>query len=141
MDINTCTPLREGTQPIFKSEENGCVHIGKNVSGHTIRHYKVDNGIIPQNDSQERCDYLLLNDTDKRAYYIELKGSDLEKAIRQIENSIRLLHSGISSYTVFPRIVYYSGTHDIRGSKVTKWKAQYQRRAVIHSRRIEENIS
>lgn len=141
MDINTYTPLRKGTHPIFKSEENGCVHIGRNVNGHTIRHFQVDKGIFSQNDPQERCDYLLLNDTDKRAYYIELKGSDLEKAIRQIDNTIKLLHPGISTYTVFPRIVYFTGTHDVRGSKVTKWKAKYRQRVIIRSRKIEEDIS
>lgn len=141
MDINKYTPLRKGTHSIFKSEENGCVHIGRNVKGHTIRHFQVDKGIFPQNDPQERCDYLLLNDTDKRAYYIELKGSDLEKAIRQIDNTIKLLHPGISTYTVFPRIVYFTGTHDVRGSKVTKWKAKYRQRVIIRSRKIEEDIS
>lgn len=141
MDINTYTPLREGSDQIFTSEENKCKHIGYNVNRHSIRHYLVDKGIIPQNDPEERCDYLLLNDTDKRAYYIELKGSDLEKAIQQIDNTIRLLHSEISSYTVFPRIVYYSGTHDIHGSKVTKWKAKYRQRVIIRSKKIEENIS
>ncbi len=141
MDINTYSPLRKGTYPIFLSEENGCKHIGNNVNRHTIRHYNVDKGIIPKNDTQARCDYLLLNDTEKRAYYIELKGSDLEKAIQQIENTIRLLHSGISTYTIFPRIVYFSGTHDVHGSKVTKWKAKYRQRAIIRSKMIEENIS
>ena len=141
MDINTYTPLREGTHQFFTSEENGCKHIGCNVNRHLIRHYLVDKGIIPQNDPQERCDYLLINDTDKRAYYIELKGSDLEKAIRQIDNTIRLLHSGISTYTIFPRIVYFSGTHDVHGSKVTKWKAKYRQRVIIRSKKIEENIS
>ena len=141
MDINSCTPFQEGKQPIFKSVEKGCEHIGKNVNRHGIRHFKVDGEVFSRNSAEVRCDYLLLNDTDKRAYYIELKGSDIEKAIQQIENSIRLLHSGIQDYRVYPRIIYHSRTLDTQGSKAQKWKIKYRGKAIIHSRKLEENIS
>ena len=141
MDINAFAPFQQGTQAIFRSAENGCEHIGINTNSHAIRHFKVDGDVLEPNSQEERCDYLLLNDTDRYAYYIELKGSDLEKATRQIDNSVRLLHSGIQNYTVFPRIIYRSGTHDIHGSAVTKWKVKYRKKAVIRSRKYEENIS
>ena len=141
MDINSCVPIKKGSQSIFKSAEHGCEHIGININHHTIRHFKVDKGIIPKNSPEKKCDYLLLNDTDRRAYYIELKGSDIEEAIQQIENSIKLLHGGIKSFTIYPRIIYFTGTHDTRGSKALRWKAKYNNRAIIYSRRYKENIS
>ena len=140
MNINLFIPFREGIQAIFKSVERDCEHIGKNVNRHNIRQFKVDGDVIPLNCTEERCDYLLLNDTDKRAYYIELKGSDIDKAIRQIENSIKLLHSGIMQYTVYQRIIYRSHTHDIQKSTVLRWKKRNPK-AVIQSRKFEENIS
>ena len=141
MDINKCVPQRKGTYSTFRSAEKGCEHIGNNANHQLIRQFKVDGGVFPQNSPEEKCDYLLLNDTSSKAYYIELKGSDVEKAISQIENSIRLLHEEIRDYTILPRIVYHSRTHDIQGNTVMRWKAKYSGRAIIRSRRIEENIS
>lgn len=140
MNINNCTPIAEGTQPSFISAENKCEHRGINVNHHYGRHFKIDGGVFPRSCSEEKCDYLLLNDTDKRAYFIELKGSDLEKAIEQVENTIRLLREGIVGYTIFRRIIYRSGTHDIQGSAALKWRKQHPT-AIIKSRVLEENIS
>ncbi len=141
MDINNYSPFREGTQYIFISSENRCEHIGNNEKHHSIRHFRIDGDVFPPNSREERCDYLLLNDTDKRAYYIELKGSDIKKAMRQIDNSIRLLHDSIHSYSLHPRIIYYSSTHEIHSNEVTKWKIKHLGKAIIRSRRYEESIS
>ena len=89
-NINDYKPFRTGQYPVFTSSENGCRHIGNNTKRQYVRHFKVD-GEIFTGTVETRCDYLLLNDDTKTAYYIELKGSDLSKAIRQIENTITLL--------------------------------------------------
>ena len=141
MNINQYSPCEEGTKAVFSTSENGCIHIGNNTKRHSIRKFRIDGDVVPKNSNEERCDYLLLNDTDEQAYYIELKGSDIEKAISQIENSIKLLHSDIYSYTIFPRIIYRTGTHDVHGNIVLRWRCKYHQRAIIHSRKYEENIS
>ena len=89
---------------------------------------------------EERCDFLLLNDesTPKTSYYIELKGSDLPKAIRQIENTIKLLSPSLRGYVVLRRIVYHTGSHNVRASSVLRWRAKYN--AVIKEREYSENI-
>ena len=84
-NINDYKPFREGRHPVFTSPENGCKHIGNNTKRQYVRHFKVD-GEVFRGPGEERCDYLLLNDEAATSYYIELKGSDLPKAIRQIEN-------------------------------------------------------
>ena len=127
MNINDYTPRRSGTYAEFVSSENGCKHIGRNVSGHKIRQFKIDGEVIAKNADTIRCDYLLLNDEAKRAYYIELKGSDLEKAIQ-------------TGYATYRRIIYFSGTTDIKGSAVQRWKAKHPT-AIIRRRLYSEAIS
>ena len=89
---------------------------------------------------EERCDFLLINDesTPKTSYYIELKGSDLPKAIRQIENTIKLLSPSLPGYVVLRRIVYHTGSHNVHASEVLRWKAKYK--AVVKEREYSENI-
>ena len=138
-NINDYQPYREGRHPVFTSPENGCKHIGKNVNKQYIRHFKVD-GEVFNGPGEERCDFLLLNDesTPKASYYIELKGSDLPKAIRQIENTIKLLSSSLPGYIILRRIVYHTGSHNVHSSEVLRWKAKYK--AVVKEREYSENI-
>ena len=109
-NINDYQPFREGRHTVFTSPENGCKHIGKNVNKQYIRHFKVD-GEVFNGPGEERCDFLLINDesTPKTSYYIELKGSDLPKAIRQIENTIKLLSPSLPGYVVLRRELVQSG--------------------------------
>jgi hypothetical protein len=46
---------------------------------------KVDGCLIKNG---ERCDYLILSCEDKSAFFVELKGHDLQKALQQINSSI-----------------------------------------------------
>lgn len=140
MNINDYTPRRSGTYAEFVSSENGCKHIGRNVSRHEIRQFKIDGEVIAKNADTARCDYLLLNDEAKRAYYIELKGSDLEKAIQQIEATVQMFQTSLPGYTTYKRIIYFSGTTDIKGSAVQRWKAKHPT-AIIRRRLYSEAIS
>lgn len=136
-NINDYKPFRTGQYPVFTSSENGCRHIGNNTKRQYVRHFKVD-GEIFTGTVETRCDYLLLNDDTKTAYYIELKGSDLSKAIRQIENTITLLKPSLPDYAVLRRIVYHTGSHNVHASEVLLWKARYK--AVVKERAYSENI-
>ena len=136
-NINDYKPFRTGQYPVFTSSENGCRHIGNNTKRQYVLHFKVD-GEIFTGTVETRCDYLLLNDDTKTAYYIELKGSDLSKAIRQIENTIKLLSPSLPGYAVLRRIVYHTGSHNVHASEVLRWKARYK--AVVKERAYSENI-
>lgn len=140
IDINQYKPRREGEYLEFTSSENRCTHIGRNPKQDHIRQFKVDGEVLKAGTPEQRCDYLLLNDTRRKAYYIELKGSDIPKAIEQIENTILLLSSSITKYQSFPRIVYRTGSHKIQDSKVLKWRKKYGERAKIESRFYAETL-
>lgn len=130
-NINDYKPFREGNHSVFPSSENGCRHVGNNTKRQYVRHFKVD-GEVFRGPGEERCDYLLLNDEAATSYYIELKGSDLPKAIRQIENTIKLLSPSLPGYAVLRRIVYHTGSHNVHASEVLRWKARYK--AVVKER-------
>ena len=63
--------------------------------------YHVDGGLITEGN---KCDYLLINCEHKRAYFIEIKGSDLNHAIDQIDAALTALRSKIPNHTVHARI-------------------------------------
>lgn len=136
-NIKNYMPFREGEHSVFSSSENGCRHIGNNVNRQHIRHFKID-GEVFSGSSEERSDYLLLNDVARTSYYIELKGSDLSKAIRQIENTIRLISPSLPGYEIFRRIVYRTSSHDVHSSDILRWRAK--EKAVIKQREHSENI-
>ena len=51
------------------SEENRNKHIAHNDSGSLVRHFHVDGDILPKGEKPERCDFLILDDTKKNAYF------------------------------------------------------------------------
>ena len=71
----------------------------------------------------ERCDYLIVSCEDKLAFFVELKGHDLKKAIGQIYSSITKLLTEIQEFKVHARIVLNRNpTPDINSSIELKLK-------------------
>lgn len=141
IDINQYKPRREGRHSVFSATEEGCTYIGHNPRKKYIRQFLVDGEVFPRGEQPLRCDTLLLDDTDLNSYYIELKGTDIPKAVRQIENTISMVSPSIKAYTVFCRIVVHKArTHKIKTPPVIAWQKRYGKRAVIHSIKLEENI-
>lgn len=66
---------------IINVEENARKFVGTNNAQKSFALYQVDGCIMVDG---QRCDFLLLNCSELIAYLIELKGSDLIHAIRQI---------------------------------------------------------
>ena len=64
--------------------------------------YNFDDGLIP--DKDKKCDFLLLNCEEKQAFFIEVKGSDLLKAVKQIDSSIEELKDRLRGFSIFARI-------------------------------------
>lgn len=114
-------------QPIIVSKENGNQHILNNKSQCNVYQFRIDGGIISSSKG-ERCDYIV--EAEKvsgfYAYIIELKGSDLNKAISQIQNTISIYREQLKTHVILPRIVIHkTATHDIRGKKYRDLKRLY----------------
>ena len=140
ININDFTPHKQDTCSQVKSEENGCEHTGRNPARHFLRQFHIDGEVIPRESPVLRCDYLVLDDTEPKAYYIELKGSNISRAIDQVENSVRSFQASLKGYTVFRRIIYRTGTHSVQSSKALRWKFDHPD-ALIKSRKWTDDIS
>ncbi|MTJ18808.1 MULTISPECIES: hypothetical protein [unclassified Dolichospermum] len=91
-----------------------------NNNGKEICKIKVDGCLIKES---ERCDYLILSCEDKSAFFVELKGHDLQKALSQIDSSINKLMTEIKEFKIYARIVLNRNpTPDINSSIEIKLK-------------------
>lgn len=103
MDLQKETYTGDIHQKIIVSAENGRRHVATNPSGqYAVRHYRLDGALIK---NEQCCDFLLINDTGMKAYYIELKGSDFSHAVEQVEAGEKLCRSHLKGYVPYYRIV------------------------------------
>lgn len=93
---------KNAKQIVSRDKGNPQYHKANNVSNSEVTHYQIDGKVIKTGD---RCDYLLMNETSKTAYLIELKGSDLVKAASQLEATENALRSQLVEYQLQYRIV------------------------------------
>ncbi|KAA6339010.1 hypothetical protein EZS27_013039 [termite gut metagenome] len=93
-------------------------YIYDNQSLDYLSKYRVDGGLITDGI---KCDYLLLNCNKLKSFFIEIKGSDLIHAVKQIDRSIDVLKNSISGFSVFARIVLTRvNTIDLRDTRYLK---------------------
>ncbi|MDR1140956.1 MAG: hypothetical protein LBL62_04630 [Planctomycetaceae bacterium] len=69
-----------------------------NNSQKRVAKIQVDGGLIT--GQQEKCDWLLINWDDRLSFFIELKGSDLMKAISQIKSSLNIIWNDIQQLSI-----------------------------------------
>lgn len=103
-------------QTIIVSKDKGASseHRAHNRSSSDVRHYKLDGDIIK---NQTCCDFLLLNDTKRDAYFIELKGRDITKGVKQLEAGYYLFARDLVNYTIYYRLIYTKArTHSVEGN-------------------------
>ena len=106
--------------------ENKSTYVPLNPHRKKLQHYKVDNCLMA---TVTRCDYLMLNHTDSKAYFIELKGRALNKAAEQILCSIDVLKSPIKNWIIHARIVVTKVAHpELNASNVVSLKRLLRKR-------------
>ena len=103
----------------FKDKGHSTEYRYKNQSSNHLAKYRVDGGLI--SDDGAKCDFLLLVCEQKQSYFIELKGSDMIRAIEQIDRSIDKLKTDLSNFAFFARIVLSRiNTTDLKSTKFLK---------------------
>jgi hypothetical protein len=113
-------------------------HVGNNPKLRYVTHYKVDGVIIKDG---LRCDYVLMNEDDKRAYLIELKGSKLSDAAKQIEATENKLKKYLTGYALRYRIVANrSKTQQIESSDFKRYRERWKNALLYKTNKIEEEI-
>lgn len=127
-NLTDFTPKLEGNHSSFVSEENKRRHVGENPDKLFCRLYKVD-GYILASQTGKRCDYLLVNDEGKDAYFVELKGVHIDDAIEQIDATIEALENSLVGYFFFRRIICSkAGTHKLKSSRVQFWRKKHNQK-------------
>jgi len=93
------------------AEENGKKFELINKSQFQIRKVKVD-FCLNQLRNEKRCDYLMSIDKINKpvVFFIELKGGDLIKAVKQINDSIIYLKPEFNNYVINARMI---GSRDV----------------------------
>jgi len=103
----------------FKDKGHSTEYRYNNQSSNHLAKYRVDGGLI--SDDGAKCDFLLLNCEQKLSYFIELKGSDIIRAIEQIDRSIDKLKTDLPNFAFFARIVLSRvNTIDLKNTKFLK---------------------
>ena len=125
-------------QIVSRDKGNPQYHKAINKAKAYVTHYQIDGVVIKSGD---RCDYLLMNEDKKVAYLIELKGSDLVKAAKQIESTENTLCQELTGYSMRYRIVANKcKTQEIHSSAYRKYQIRWGNRLLQKTRSIEEQI-
>ncbi len=120
-----CIRDRDKSKIISASEKGKTFKI-VNKSEKNFLKLLVDDCLIKNHDI--RCDYLFLNCDDDIAYFLELKGRNINHAIEQLSNSIDLIKpqfnsfKSINSYIVLSKV----NTPDVNSSKMIKFRKKLQ---------------
>lgn len=129
---------RDAAQIVSRDRGNPQYHKGINSGRVYVSHYRIDGVVIK---SGNRCDYLLMNEAARIAYLIELKGSDLIKAAKQLEATETALNQQLSGYSLRYRIVANKcRTQEIRSSEYRKYQLRWNKRLMLRTGYIEEDI-
>lgn len=103
-----------------------------------LRHYKLDGDLVKNETS---CDYLLLNDSSKKAYFIELKGENIDEAVDQLEASEKKFAPELKGYTFLYRIVCSKAlTHKIQKPTYLKFKEKCGMKLKTKERMLDETL-
>lgn len=101
-----------------------------------LRHYRLDGDLIQQKTC---CDFLLINDSRKKAYFIELKGKNIDDAPEQLEAGEEKCRAELKGYTFFYRIVCSKAkTHKLQNNKIRRFKEKCGKRLVIRENCFSE---
>lgn len=76
-----------------------------NENEKVIDKYVVDDCLLRTKQRDEKCDYLILVNEIKEAYFVECKGSDVVKAVSQLDSSINILNNKLPGYVLKGRII------------------------------------
>ena len=119
-DCTKCTDNK-----VINAEENKRVFSVQNKSRKLVCKIEIDGCVIKKGI---KCDYLFVIPLDEKAFFVELKGQDLLKAIKQLDSSITMLSSHLEKHEINARVVLTkANTPDLRSSELIKFKKRIKK--------------
>lgn len=143
MPLNGYSSLCDERQSIVVSRDSGTSreHRANNSASCKVSQYKIDGDVIC--DSSIRCDFLVMNDDKRDAYLIELKGSNIEHALDQLEATASRLQNELREYHVKYRVVCSRvKTHALKSNTFKRFCKKHKgaNEFICKENRIEESI-
>lgn len=133
--------LREKNQAIVVSKDKGAQREHRAINPerkYDLRHYRLDGDLIKQTTC---CDFLLVNDSRQKAYFIELKGGNIDDAVDQLEAAEKKCKAELAGYSFFYRIVCSKArTHKIQDTKFRKFKEKCGGRLKMKENSLVETL-
>jgi len=109
---------------VAKDNASGTAYRYYNQSNNSLSKFRIDNCLVVK---ESKCDWLLLNCDTCQSFFIELKGSDLIKAVEQIDSAITKLLPNLTGYSVNARIVLTRvNIHDLIKIKYLRLKKRVE---------------
>lgn len=103
-----CTTCNKQSTWVCKDKGETRVYRIENVKDIRLCKVKIDDCVITDTN-QNKCDFLMLRceENKKLAVFVELKGTDIAKAHKQIQNTIEILKGSIDNqeYEICARII------------------------------------
>lgn len=128
-------------QPIVVSKDRGESRKHRAINPQRkfdLRQYQLDGVLIKQTTC---CDYLVVNDSMKKAYLIELKGGNIDDAVVQLEAGEKKCKAELEGYSFFYRIVCSKAkTHKIQGNKFRRFKEKCGTRLKMKENCLSETL-
>lgn len=132
-------------RPTFTlKERKGREYIGKNKARKELALFELD-GCLVESDDLKKADFVFLICEEKKAYFVELKGSDLIRAVRQMNSSLDELLKNLKGYgEVYGRIVLSKvRSNDTRNTELSRLMKRFKKlggNLIYKTRIIEENL-
>ena len=144
VNLDDFQSLCKRNQSTVKSDEPGnpsYYHLGHNPGREKqVRQYRPDGQLVPKGQEPRKCDWLVINDTDRRAYFIELKGSQSAIDVSQMTEAVKLCGDCLKGYQFLYRVAVGNG-HGSLSPKFVEFRDKQRKGIVIVKRGIlEENL-
>ena len=149
-DKDTCIEFSD-TRTNPKCEENGKKYIINNEKNYRVTLYKIDGGVIVVDKTVPsdltKCDYLFCIQKEEKdiAVLVELKGTDVQKALKQIRATYEMFKSFLNKFDVVNcRVIVTNATPKIYATPAfVSIQRELKRKngdLLIHERQMNEKI-
>jgi hypothetical protein len=141
---NTCLLASKNKVFVAKGKQTkgrNTEYVLQNNSGYTVDKIIVDDCLLKAKTRNEKCDYLFRVVDNSVVFLVECKGSDVLKAVSQIDSTLSLLQESLKGYVAKGRIVTTKTySPDLKSISFKKLRARLNTHLETKNIKLEETI-